>query len=439
MKLELANFPVKEVRFTRQTSYNTGVLEVNKEKLVELVLEDSNIASATLDVVFPGEKTRIVLVRDVVEPRVKVSGLGCVFPGIFCPPETVGEGRTHRLSGVTVMVSADYTPTILEGIAAENSGLVDMWGPGSQVTPYGSIINIVLAIKLVDGVSEWEAHRSIQSSLFKVARQLAEATRDKVPENVEVFELAEVDSSLPRVVYILGWTGNEPEDRPGPETDAAFYGTPVQSLLPTAIHPNEILDGAVTVSGRCGDGDHATTWAWLNHPVVLELFKEHGKRFNFLGVILQKLHLGSEHNKHVAAACTSQMARLMGADAAIVGIASVGGSNSVDMMLIAQACERKGIKTVVMTPEWGGDQGTDPPLLFYVTETTAIVSVGSHHRELKLPAPTKVIGAERGRLVARNPRDKPVSPWSEITIPRAIWIANGVDFWGELKYTGKEY
>ena len=194
------------------------------------------------------------------------------------------------------------------------------------------------------------------------------------------------------------------------------------------VHPNELLDGAVTRSARCGSADHATTWSWLNHSLVLQLLGEHGKRFNFLGVILQKFHLGTEHNKQVAAACVSQMARLLGADGAIVGLASIGGSNSVDMMLIVQACEKKGVKTVAMTPEWGGSQGTDPALLFYVPEATAIISVGSSHRELKLPAPTRVIGAEKGQLVTLAAAYAEFSPWSELTIPRALWIAGGVDY-----------
>ena len=31
MRLELANFPVTDVRFSRRTGYNEGVLEINKE------------------------------------------------------------------------------------------------------------------------------------------------------------------------------------------------------------------------------------------------------------------------------------------------------------------------------------------------------------------------------------------------------------------------
>ncbi len=106
MKLEMATFPVKEVRFGDRTGYKNGVLNINKDELVALISEDKRVDSADVDVAYPGEQTRIVNIRDVVEPRIKVSGPGCVFPGILGPIETVGEGRTHRLSGVAIIPSA---------------------------------------------------------------------------------------------------------------------------------------------------------------------------------------------------------------------------------------------------------------------------------------------------------------------------------------------
>ena len=166
MRLELANFPVKDVKFGSQTSYNNGVLEIDKDELVAQILEDKRIASADLDVALPGEQTRIVNIGDVVEPRVKVSGRGCVFPGIMGPVETVGQGRTHRLSGVTVIPSVQYRPTILGGTARRQSGILDMWGPGALVTPFASTINIVPVLKLTDSITELHfLHRHSSFSL----------------------------------------------------------------------------------------------------------------------------------------------------------------------------------------------------------------------------------------------------------------------------------
>ena len=123
MRLELAHFPVKNLKFSKRTTYSNGVLEVNKDEMVALVLENKKVVAADVDVTFPGEQTRIVNVRDAVEPRVKVSGPGCMFPGIMGPVETVGEGRTHRLSGIAVIPSAQYQPTLTTGTGAQVSGL----------------------------------------------------------------------------------------------------------------------------------------------------------------------------------------------------------------------------------------------------------------------------------------------------------------------------
>jgi len=337
MKLELATFPVKDVQFSNQTSYNNGVIEICRDELVALILEDRRIESADLDVAFPGEQTRIVRIRDVVEPRIKVSGSGCVFPGILGPVETVGKGRTHRLSGVTVMPSADYRPTILSGTSAQNSGIVDMWGPVAQVTPFSSTINIVPVLKLVNGVTELEAHATIQLAEFKLAHRLAETTIDIKPENVEVFELSPLKPTLPRVVYILSflsWWHT-------PHSEVAYYGLSIRESMPFFIHPNELFDGAVTTDTRHGCGDYMTTWYFMNQPVVDRLFREHGKRLDFLGVILQRTRFEAELGKQVTAACVSQMAKLMGADGVIITRTTASGANFEDAMMTLQACEKK--------------------------------------------------------------------------------------------------
>jgi len=434
MRLELANFPVKDVRFGKETGYKSGVLEVAKEELLALVGKNKKIASADLDITFPGEQTRIVRVSDVVEPRVKVSGPGCVFPGIMGPIETVGEGRTHRLPNVTVIASSEYLPKIVGGTEGQNSGIVDTWGPGAQVTPFSSTINIVLILKLIDSVSEVEAHTAIQLAELRVAQRLAETTRDSTPESMDVLDSPQVDPSLPRVVYILGAV----TEWQNPHSGVAFYGLPIREALPTFIHPNELFDGVLTTDARRGRGDWNQTWGWMNLPVALRLLMEHGKRVNFLGVILQRTRFETEFGKHVTAASTSQMARLIQADGAIITRVSPSGNNLMDAMLTLQACERKGIKTVFLGPEWGGNEGTEIPLIFQLPEADAMVSTGSMDREIKLPAPTKVIGCEKGKLMATSPVDPLFSPWDELTMSLGN-IASGIDWWGNMKLTRKGY
>jgi len=433
MKLELANFPVRNVQFSERTIYDNGVLEINKKELVDLILTDKKVVSADLDVVFPGEHTRIVRIRDVIEPRVKVSGPGCVYPGILGPVETVGQGRTHKLSGVTVIPSAGYRPTIMHGITAHAMGIIDMWGSGAKVTPYGSTINIVLTLELADVISEWEAHVAIQLAQFKVAKVLAETTKNKTPESMEVFELFKVDSSFPKIVYILSVLTSPT----GPHAYIAFYGWPMRESLPVFVHPNEFFDGAVTTDARQGGGTRTVTWNWMNLPVILELFKEHGKSLNFLGVILQRTFFEAEHAKQVSAASASQMAKLLGADGAIITHTSPSGANFIDVMMTVQACERRGVKTVLISPEWGGREGADIPLMMYVPEANAMVSTGSHERDIEVPNPAKIVGLGNSKSVQLYSEEL-IDPWKELTLARYD-ITSGSDFFGNMNLICKEY
>ncbi len=109
-------------------------------------------------------------------------------------------------------------------------------------------------------------------------------------------------------------------------------------------------------------------------------------------------------------------------------------------MLTVQFCEQKGIRTVMVGPEWGGPEGLEIPLVFYVPEATALVSTGSMDRPMNLPKPTKVIGARQGQLVTVGAAgSQPLSPWDEIRLDSPDNLSAGNDYFGAMKYTCKEY
>ncbi len=434
MRLELAEFPVSKVQFGEQTAYDNGTLTINKQEILDLVRQDSKIASADLDFAAPGEKTRIINGRDAVEPRAKVSGPGGVFPGVINPIETVGSGVTNRLSGVSVIAIADYNSAVSSGSGGKNTAILDMWGPGAQMTPFGSIINVTLIFKLVDGVSEWEAHCAIQTAECRVAQRLAQTTINQKASKSEIFDTSQITPSLPKIVYIAGCLS----EWHNPHSGTGIYGLPIRESMPFLLHPNEFLDGAMTVDARRGHGQRITTWFWMNHPIILGLLREHGKRLNFIGVIAQRTRFESEFGKHVTANVTSQMARLLGADGAVVTRMSESGANLIDVVLTIQACEKKGIKTVFVTPEYGGPDGTEPPLVFCTPEASAIVSTGATQRGFVLPAPSKVIGLDHG-MVSLYPGDPPFSPWDELVREQKRDIYGGPDWTGIMDYTNKDY
>ena len=97
MRLEVGNIFIKDVQFGPKTEVKDGVLFVNKEELVKVARgDDERIETVEVYLAKPGEETRIIPVKDVIEPRVKVSGDGGVFPGYISGVNTVGEGQIGR-------------------------------------------------------------------------------------------------------------------------------------------------------------------------------------------------------------------------------------------------------------------------------------------------------------------------------------------------------
>ena len=114
------------------------------------------------------------------------------------------------------------------------------------------------------------------------------------------------------------------------------------------------------------------------------------------------------------------------------------GANFIDVMFTVQACEQKGIKTVLLNPEWGSADGAELPLVYYAPEATAMVSTGSTDQEFKLPAPAKVIGVGKNDLIILHQGDQPFSPWNERTLA-ASRITYACDWWGARDATRIAY
>src|ERR687894_2015097 len=156
---------------------------MDEGELLDLVLEDSRIPDAWLAVAMPGEQTRITGIRDIVEPRYKVAGNGQVFPGVLGPVTDVGEGRTHRLSGMTVIAAAAYEGTIRAGTTVQRSAILDMTGPAAEISRFSAHAHLVVSFRLVPGLGELEAHTAIQQAEYKVAQRLGQVTAGLSPQS----------------------------------------------------------------------------------------------------------------------------------------------------------------------------------------------------------------------------------------------------------------
>ena len=434
MRLEMAEFPVSDIHLGSRFRYQSGNLEVDTEELKQFVLQDERIKEARLDVVSPGERVRVTGVRDVAEPRIKVAGNGQMFPGILGPVALVGDGRTHRLSGTAVVVAAEYEGIIRSGTDMERSAILDMWGPGAEISRFSALVNLVLTIKLTEGLAELEAHTAIQRAELGVAKRLAETTVGLKPQSdMTVYDLGDEKQGLPRVVLIQGCM----TEADSPHSGVSYYGLPVRESLATVVHPNELLDGAVGTNCTRGVCHHPTTWDWHNHPLVMSLYREHGRRLNFAGLVLERIRFVTHHGKEVIALNTAQLGSTLRADGALV--TWLGGGNAfVDVMLTIEACEQRGIKTVLVGYESGVKAG-DAPLLYYVEEFNAAVSTGSRNIPINLPAPDRVVGAYDQVQILNYPGAPVVPAQDRVSLDARDMVIGGVDIWGMQSWSCSDY
>jgi glycine reductase len=389
MRLEMGTFPVNEIVFGSQTRRTDGLLEVCREDLIQAVADDPRIKKIELELTNPGDSTRIWPVRDVVEPRIKVRGQGMVYPGICGRPiATVGEGRTHRLSGMGVV---EVSETLWHESGGDHIFVYqDMSGPWAELIPQSSLISLCVVVEPDPALGVDARNDAVHKAVLTVSDLLAAATSELEPPEIEVFELKEPDPSLQNVVYIQCL--HSPQAMSGsPSTFCtSTYGL-TQLTPPWLFHPNEIMDGAITGPYRTA---FANSWTVANNPLLLDLYRRQGIDFNFIGVIATRTEWTTQQEKEMTANQTAKLAKMIGAQGALVTW-DAGGNEFIEVIRTVQACEHVGIKTVFLTSE-DDPTGAAPTMLEPVPEADAIVTTGFFKSELlgmsPLPPVERVIG-----------------------------------------------
>lgn len=382
MKLELGYIFIKDIQFAEVSKVENGTLYVNKEEVRKIILEDQNFISAEVELARPGESIRIMPVKDVIEPRVKVEGPGGIFPGMVNKVETVGSGKTNVLKGAAVITTGK--------IVGFQEGIVDMTGTGAEYTPFSKLNNLVLVCEPKDGLKQHEHEKALRFAGYKVALYLGELAKSLTPDETEVFESLTVTEGikaypeLPRVAYVLMLQSQ------GLMHDTYVYGVDAKQSLTTMLYPTEIMDGAI-VSGNCVSAcDKNTTYHHLNNPVVHDLFAEHGKTLNFVGVIItnENVYLA---DKERSSNWSAKLAEFLGLDGVLISQEGFGNPDT-DLIMNCKKIEAKGIKTVIITDEYAGRDGSSQSLADADVSADAVVTGGNANQVIELPALDKVIG-----------------------------------------------
>jgi glycine reductase len=365
--LTIASFDCHRIQRAETLSLEDGVLFLNPDALGTLVEHEPAIRGTQIHLVQPGDPVRIMNVLDVVEPAVKRPRATATFPGTLGDIARAGTGLTHRVAGVAVISVADYgstrTATHLKDLPLS---IIDMAGDAAPLSPFASRSAVVVSFSLEQGASVEACSRGVRRTTLRVARAIAKATEQLEPDSIE--EIANgprsMDPALPSVCVITQ-IGSE-----GPLYDTYLYGSAVRRIDPIPISVSELLDGALVNDAFNWASVRNTTYSYQRYPLALDLLAEHGRRVNFVGVVLGISYLESAFEKERAALLAAKTAAELGADAAVI-LPFFSGSSHSDAMLTCRACERLGIRTTLIVAE------TDSGLFDHVPEADCIVSAGN--------------------------------------------------------------
>lgn len=389
-------YEVKDAKFGDITKFNNGILTISKDDLEkEIAPLLKSVSKVNFDIVKPGESCRIIHLLDTIQPMIKIEGEGSEYPGFFSEPEMSGTGKTNLLEGFTVMESAPLPwdeSSASSGLLYPRDAILDMIGPISEITPFKKTINFVIEYSLKEGKSSMEYDNEIRMIGMKVSTFLAELTKEKEPDYFKEFCIDDINSDLPNVVLV--WQCQNQ----GTYSNTFLYGEPIDNIVPTLLHPNDMLDGCVVSGNYVWPAFKVPTYHHVNHPILLELYKKHGKEINFRGVIFCRSHNPSNWHKVRCANIGVKIAQYLEADGLVMAWEG-GGNAATDGMLTIKCAEDHGIKTSTITFEFGGIDGTEGLLLVdHVKEADAVCSGGSIEKHYTVPNVDRVVGGDTFRL-----------------------------------------
>ena len=380
--MNLGFITIDDIQFGEISKVENGVLYVNKSELSALLLKDKRFASVEFDIARPGESVRITPVKDVIEPRVKAEGPGAMFPGVLSAVDTVGTGTTHVLRGAAVVTCGK--------VVGFQEGIIDMTGLGADYTPFSKTNNLVLTFTPVADLTSYEYEDALRLAGLKSAAYLGEFGKHITPCETKAYEFLPITKSiakypdLPKVGYVQMLQSQ------GLLHDTYVYGVDMKQSITTLINPTEIFDGAI-ISGNCVSAcDKNTTYHHQNNPVITDLFEEHGKTLNFVGMIItnENVYLA---DKQRSSDWTAKLCEYLGLDGAIVSQEGFGNPDT-DLIMNCKKIEAKGIKTVIITDEYAGRDGTSQSLADVDAAADAVVTGGNANEVVALSKLDRVIG-----------------------------------------------
>jgi hypothetical protein len=430
MRLQIESVHIREIHSGVKTHAADHVLHIGLKELEKLLLQDGRIRAVTLNLVRPADPVRMVNVVDIIQPRCKLDPEGQDFPGWLGKLKLAGQGRTRSLTGIGVVLSNQYSKR-------PYASMFDMFGVGGKISQYGSLRHIHIDPAPAEGVEEREFESAVKLAGLKTAVYLARNAEGHPVDQTEVYDLdlpsvaQRGKSDLPRVAYY--YQLHTPQHDYKGKPDPILYGSQVNDMFPTIMHPNEILDGALINphTMRCQD-----TYSIQNHAVIKDLYKRHGKDLIFAGVVVGVASLDPTQRQRMVTMASNLVANILGADG-VVMTKAYGGMPHVDLAETAEGCEKLGVKTTLFVMLWHTVGSISDQIYFNPESLNAIINVGQICERYHLPRAEKILG---GTPETRLPNPDFVQKAGDPLVDMECFLVAGVvDMLGGSRTIGVEY
>lgn len=383
MKLEIGSFHVKDIVFGKKTTFENGILTVDEKEAIAVLNPEGKLKNVKLHIAHPGESVRFVPIKAAVKPCARPDGRAA-FPGYTGKIAQAGEGTMYDLLDMCVLAVGKYGGWM--------EAILDMSGPMAELTPYSKLTILAFSAETTDPGDDCgdtqKTNHHYRLGAHLLAEYLGRTVLQQIPESKETFQLTEcADKELPRVMLSVMMSSFYNKC---PGYNEVLYGQDVIYNIPTLLHPNEFLDGAVTSSSLVPGSSHIHTYEYQSFPILRKLYAEHGKTINFVGVT--NMLIGDNlDRKNDYAIRIATMARMLKVDAAIL-CEQGSGNGDIDFFTTLVSLEKVGIKTVAMAIESPGRDGYTQSKGMLDGRGNAFVTTGNNQQITEFPAMETVVG-----------------------------------------------
>ncbi|MFA4835233.1 MAG: glycine/sarcosine/betaine reductase component B subunit [Dehalococcoidia bacterium] len=431
MRLEIESIDIKRIKVGTKKPAADRTLFVDLEEIKKTILSDKMIKSVEIDIAYPGEKTRIVNVVDIIQPRCKISEDDSDFPGYLGKMTTAGSGKTRSLRGVIVVLSNSHT----HATYGSDRPIKDMFGDGAEKTRYKGMIAVNVHPIPYDDWDELDFSYVVKRAGLKTAVYLARAAEGLSVDETEIYDLDMANlpkSDLPRIVYYYQYLNPQYDYMSLPEP--VLYGAKTGGQFPNIIHPNECLDGGIVnpYSGiQFGGG---STYNIQNNAIIKELYKRHGKELVFAGVVIGVTTVDSVERERRMMMTINLITNVLRVDG-VVCSQVLGGAARLEPETVAVRCEKLGIKSVLYTMPYG-QFPLSSTILSRDKSLSAIVNTGNCLEEMRLGKADKILGGSPDTPIAFEPK-RPYKVSDESIVTKGV--CGRFDLLGGTKIMAAEY